>query len=257
MSIYSLKSAIINLKSNYTMFRKHTLTLSVLLGLNGLLNAQQTDFDAVVVPVETKARDFSEYLVQLAWLNQPESAIAQEEVKNAQDEAKNTRKEWMRDVQANFNLNEGNLQGADDNGNVFFPRYNFGIGVNVFNIASQKNKNNVAKREIKIAEHKVNQRKLEIRAETLQRYALFKLAKEIYKTRTLAEQEANANYLVIQQLYKTDEKTFEEYTTASTAYYAAQEARLKAETDVLLAKISLEEIIGVKWEQVQHPAKEE
>lgn len=239
------------------MFRKHILTLSIMLGLNGLMIAQQADFDAVVIPMETKARDFSEYLVQLAWLNQPESAIVQDEVKNAMDEAKNTRKEWMRDVQASFNINEGNLQGAGENGNVFFPRYNFGVGMNLYNITSQKTKNNVGKRDVKIAEHRVNQRKLEIRAETLQRFALYKLSRELFKTRTLAEQEANANYLVIQQLYKSDEKTFEEYTTASAAYFAAQEARLKANTDVMLAKISLEEMIGIKWEQVQHPAKEE
>ncbi|MBX2893248.1 MAG: TolC family protein [Saprospiraceae bacterium] len=237
------------------MFRNHTFTLSILLGLNGLLSAQQANFDAVVIPVETKARDFSEYLVQIAWLNQPESAIAQEEVKNAHDEAKNTRKEWMRDVQATFNLNEGNLRGADDNGNIFFPRYNFGLGLNLYNITSQKSKNTIGKRDIKIAEHRVNQRKLEIRAETLQRYALYRLAKELFKTRTLAEQEASASYLLIQQLYKNDEKTFEEYTTAATAYYQAQEARLKAETDVMLAKISLEEMLGIKWEQVQHPGK--
>lgn len=237
--------------------RKNILTLSILLGLNGLLNAQQADFDAVVIPVETKARDFSEYLVQLAWLNQPESAIVQYEVKNAQDEAKNTRKEWMRDVQANFNINEANIKGADESGNVYYPRYNFGVGLNLYNLTSQKTKNNVGKRDVQIAEHRVNQRKLEIRAETLQRYALYKLAKELYKTRTLAEQEANANYLVIQQLYKSDEKTFEEYTTASVAYYTAQEARLKAETDVMLAKIGLEEMIGIRWEQVQHPAKED
>lgn len=241
----------------HTMFRKHTLTLSILLGLNGLLSAQQANFDAVVIPVENKARDLSEYLVQLAWLNQPESAIAQEEVKSATDEAKVTRKEWMRDVQATFNINEGNLQGVDENGNIYFPRYNFGVGLNLFSLTSQKAKNDVSKHDIKIAEHKVNQRKLEIRAETLTRYAQFKLAKELYKTRTLMEQEANANYLLIQQLYKTDEKTFDEYTTAATAYYQAQEARLKAEAGVEMAKYSLEEMIGIKWEQVQHPEKQD
>jgi outer membrane protein TolC len=239
------------------MFRKHNFTLFLLLGLSGPATAQQADFDAVIIPVETKARDFSEYLVQLAWLNQPSSAVAREEVKNAQDEAQNIRKEWMRDVQATFNLNEGNLRGSDSLGNVFFPRYNFGVSLNLFNMLSQKNKNTIAKRDIRIAEYQVNQRKLEIRAETLMRYAQLKLAKQLYKTRTLAEQEANANYLLIQQLYKTDEKTFEEYTTASAAYYQAQEARLKADTEVQLAKYRLEEMIGIKWEQVQHPAKEE
>jgi len=237
------------------MLRILTLTLCILLGLNGLMSAQQADFDAVVIPVDTKARDFSEYLVQLAWLNQPESAIAQDGVKNAQDEVKNTRKEWMRDVQASFNINEGNLQGAGENGNVFFPRYNFGVGLNLYNLTTQRTKNSIGKRDVQIAQHRVNQRKLEIRAETLQRYAMYKLAKELYKTRTLAEQEANANYLVIQQLYKSDEKMFEEYTTASAAYFAAMEARMKAETDVQLSKFRLEEMIGIRWEQVQHPEK--
>lgn len=242
-------------KLTLIMFQKYTFTLGILLCLNGFLNAQQADFDFVVLPVEAKARELSEYLVQLAWLNTPESAIAQEEVKVAQEEAKSTRKEWLRDVQANFNLNDASRRGVDSFGNVFYPKYNFGVSVNLFNIVSQGNKNKIGKREIKIAEHRVNQRKLEVRAETMSRYANFKLAREIVKTRTLAEQEVHTNYVLVQQLYKTDEKTFEEYIAASSAYYQAQEARMKAENDSLLAQYRLEEMIGLKWEQVQHPEK--
>ncbi|MEZ4966344.1 MAG: hypothetical protein R2791_13975 [Saprospiraceae bacterium] len=69
--------------------------------------------------------------------------------------------------------------------------------------------------------------------------------------------EIYTNYVLMQQLYKTDEKTFEEYITASSAYYQAQEARMKAENDAMLAQYRLEEIIGLKWEQVQHPEKED
>jgi len=237
------------------VFRNLFFTTFLLAGLAA--SAQQANFDAVVQPVETKARDFSEYLVQLGWLNSPESAIVQEEVKNAQDASKNTNKEWMRDVQATFNLNEGNLRAKDSTSNVFFPRYNFGINLNLYNVLSQKGKSKIGKRDVEIAQHQVNQRKLQIRAEVLTRYAAFRLAKEVLKTRTLAEQEVFANYVLIQQLYKTDEKTFEEYTLASSSYYQAQEQRLKADTDVLLAKYRLEEMIGIKWEQVQHPAKDE
>ena len=241
-------------------------------GLEGAAFAQQTDFDAIVQPVDIKARDFSEYLVQLAWLNQPESAIAQEEVKIAQEKIKNTKKEWMRDVQGTFNLNEGNLrsQGVTtvrdsagniisqtSAGNVFFPRYNFGVNLNLYSILTQKTKNQLGKRDINIANHKVNGQKLALRAETLQRYAQFRLAKEILKTRTLVEQEVYANFILIKQLYNTDEKTFEEYTLASSAYYQAQEARIEAQTQVEITRFALEEIIGLKWDQVQHPAKEE
>jgi outer membrane protein TolC len=239
-----------------------TRFISVLLFVfvvSGFLSAQQTDWDAVVQPIDAKSRDFSEYLVQLAWMNNPLGLISQDQVKNAEGALKNTKKEWMRDVQATFNLNEANLAGggSDSASNIFFPRYNFGINFNLYNILTQKGKNDVGKRDVKIASHRVNQSKLELRAETLTRYAGMRLAKEILKTRTLVEQEMYANFVLIKQLYNNDEKSLEDYTTATSAYYDAQEARIRAETDLLLNKLRLEEIIGVKWEKVQHPAKEE
>jgi outer membrane protein TolC len=57
-------------------------------------------------------------------------------------------------------------------------------------------------------------------------------------------------------LYKTDEKTLEEYTNASSIYYAAQEARIKADADLRMAQFALEALIGLKWEQVNHPEKD-
>jgi outer membrane protein TolC len=239
----------------FNKFYLTTALLHFLCAFTGSLCAQQTDYDIIVQPLEAKARDFSEYLVQLAWQNNPESAIALDQKVVAQETAKNIHKEWMRDIQATFNLNEANLRSRDSSSNVFFPRYNFGISLNLYNATSQKTKNKIGKKNIEIADQKVNQRKLQLREETLTRYAQYKLAKLIYEKRTLAEQDIYTNYLLIQQLYKTDEKTLEEYTLASSAYYEAQESRLKADTDVQLARLSLESIIGLKWEQVQHPAK--
>ncbi|MEO6759434.1 MAG: TolC family protein [Saprospiraceae bacterium] len=233
------------------------ISFLLLLLLTSALRAQQTDYDAIIQPLDAKARDFSEYLVQLAWLNSPEGAISMEEVKNTKDEAQNTRKEWLRDIQVSFNLNEGNLRPATATNNAFFPKYNLALNLNVYNILTQKNKSKIGTRDIRIAELEVNRRKLAVRAETLARYANYKLAKDIYQTRSLAEQEMNANFILVEQLYKTDEKTFDEYTLASTSYYQAKEARIKAETDIQLAKFQLEAIIGLKWEQVQHPAKDE
>lgn len=238
------------------MLKKGLYLLALILSA-ATVSAQQTDFDAVIQPIETKARDFSEYLVQLAWTNYPESAIAQDEWLNARSDNKNIKKEWMRDVAASFNLNESNLRGVDTSGNVFFPRYNIGVTLNLYNILTQKEKSQIGKRRVDIAGHRVNQRKLEIRSETLQRWANFRLAREIVKERALVEQELNNTFIIVQQLYKSDEKTLEEYTTASAAYYQAREARIRAATELELAKFQLEEIIGLRWEQVQHPAKEE
>lgn len=221
------------------------------------LCAQQTDYDAIIQPVDAKARDIAEYMVQLAWLNSPEGRIAEAELLNSRSENKNIRKEWMRDVNASFNLNETNLRGGDSLVNVFFPRYNFGVTLNLYNILSQKEKNEIGRRRMSIAEERINLRKREIRAEALTRWAEFRLAREIFKERSTVELDLNNNFILIQQLYKSDEATLEQYTTTSAAYYQAKEAKIRAQTELQIAKFKLEEIIGLRWEQVQHPAKED
>lgn len=238
------------------MLKNSILSLAFLCAVNHAW-AQQTDYDAIIQPVDAKARDIAEYMVQLAWLNSPEGRIAEAELLNARSENKNTRKEWMRDVNASFNINESNLKGADTLGNVFFPRYNFGLTLNLYNIISQKEKNNIGRRRQDIAEERINLRKRAIRADALGAWAKFRLAREIYKERSIVEQELNNNFILIQQLYKSDEATLEQYTTTSATYYQAREGRIQAQTEVELAKFKLEEIIGLRWEQVQHPSKED
>ena len=255
LSVVSYQLLVLNSQFSNAVFNKYVFLMLLLGSFTPALFSQQTDYETIVQPVENKARDFKEYLVQLAWLNNPESLIAQNELKNARDEDKNTRKEWLKDVQATFNLNEANIKNTTGN-NAFFPRYNFGLGLNVFNLTSQKAKNKISKREIDIAQQKTHQQKLALRAETLTRYARLKLARNIYKQKVLAEQEIYANYVLIKQLFETDEETFEKYTAASNAYYAAQEAKLKAEAEVLTTQYALEEIIGLQWDQVQHPEKD-
>jgi outer membrane protein TolC len=231
-----------------------------------LLAAQLLVQDAskIVAPLDSPSTNLQEYLVQLAWLNSPDGHIALQEVLNAKDRAKNTQIEWLRDIQATFNLNEANLRSSnsgdsDSTGggsdNIFFPRYNFGINISPYNIISQKGKNKISKRDIAIAEEKVLAKKMAIRAETLARYAEFQMANNVLLSRRQVEQETKSTFVLIEQQYRTDEKTFEDYSTASTTFYQAQEARIRSENEVLQAQIRLEEAIGLLWAQVQHPAK--
>ncbi len=213
----------------------------------------------LVAPLDSQAIDFQEYLVQLAWINSPDGHVAMYEVLNAKDKAKNTKIEWLRDIQSSFNLNEANLRfkqdtdgGAD---NIFFPRYNFGLNFSPYNILSQNEKNKISKRDIKIAEEKVLAKKMAVRAETLARYAQYKMANSVLLSRRQVEQETKSTYVLIEQQYRTDDKTFEEYSTASTTYYQAQEARIRSENEVLQAQIRLEEVVGLFWSQVVHPGK--
>ena len=74
--------------------------------------------------------------------------------------------------------------------------------------------------------------------------------------RVEVEQDAKASFILVNEQYKKDEADFGELNEASGAYHQAQESRIKAESEVSIAKIQLEEIIGIKWEQLQHPQKD-
>ncbi len=56
---------------------KNSIFTLLTLWLFGPISAQQTDYDAIIQPVDAKARDIGEYMVQLAWLNSPEGRIAE------------------------------------------------------------------------------------------------------------------------------------------------------------------------------------
>ena len=65
------------------------------------------------------------------------------------------------------------------------------------------------------------------------------------------QENAASNYQLLTQLFKNDEAKFEDYNDATIAYYKAQEETLGAASNVQLAIISLEELIGVDFEEAK------
>jgi outer membrane protein TolC len=218
-------------------------------------HAQMINYDSVVAPLEVAALDFPEYLVQLAWINRPDNMALQKEADIARLQASMTNKEWMRDLGLSFNINEVNIEGRGENGNLFFPRWNIGIIVNPYNIMTQSSKNKMAIRQVDIAELALKERMLEVRRLTLVAYENFKGARESIGFRAMFEQDAYNNLVLVKELYQRDKTTFQDYSAANQSYFNAQEMRKNAEQESRLAQYELESVIGIRWENVQHPLK--
>ena len=62
-SILSILNLLFDFKRRTSVLVRFMLIGLFIFGLEGAAFAQQTDFDAIVQPVDIKARDFSEYLV--------------------------------------------------------------------------------------------------------------------------------------------------------------------------------------------------
>lgn len=230
---------------------KHLFILLCLFQLTNL-QAQRTNFDKVVIPLERLTRDYKEKLVQLAWVNNPDNKVLEHEVKIAEIDKKAAKRIWLESVQASFNLNEGNFRSEDQTGgNLFFPKYNFSASLSLGSIFKTSSETKRAEQQLDIAHHRVNQRKLLIRAETLSRYEDYLTTVEMLKLRTQAVEDFYATFLAVSKKFKESRSSLEEYNQASTTYYTALENKLRGESEVNLKKISLEEIIGVSLEEVK------
>ena len=218
------------------------------------LQAQQVNYDWVIPPLETRASDFTETLVQLAWLNNPVREISEKQSSIAEKNITLARWDWTEDIKVSFNLNEGNIK-PDVVDNLFFPRYNINVALNVGKLMNTGTHVKIARDELAIANAEENQQKLAIRAEVLRRYQDYLSALDLMKIRAKIEQDLNNTLILISNRFENGEATLTEYNEAAIAHTRAKEQNLEAEKDAIKARIGLEELIGVDLEKIARFSK--
>lgn len=197
---------------------------------------------------------YEERLVSLAWQNYPSGEIYTSRVEIAKKKISLERFSWTDDIKASFNFNQRNIEAGltsnEANSNTFYPWYNFGIGISVGSFVQTPIRVGITKEELDIANASLDQHKLSIRAEVLKRYKDYQLKLELLKIRAQAVEDAYSTHLLITRDFEKGAATLEEFIKSAAAYSTATEAKLIGETNVQESKISLEEMIGVKLEEV-------
>ncbi len=227
---------------------------------------QKVDFDRVVTPVEMGTRNFKEYLVQLAWMNSPENDVLVFQKEMREFELKSEKKDWMDDIRFSVNLNENNLNrdtvfivpgtnpSSAQNTNLF-PIFNLNASVSLGTFTNRKNRVGAAESRVKMAESNVNQKKLNVRLMVLQRYEEYEMQQEILKATSTEEEDTYQAYILITDLFKADKANLEDYLQASTSYHSSVQKRIKANADVNIAKLRVEELIGISLEDANRMRK--
>lgn len=216
----------------------------------------------------TASRDFEEYLVQIAIANNPDlQAVTHKKEIDAQ-EILIAKKDWLKNSLVGLNVNESNLPYFMVNtlgvrslfgreidlaripNIVTYPLWNIGFGINISDMVNRKHKVKIAQERLKITDTEGVRRRTEIRAKVLQRYQKYLMAYEIYKIRLQALDIAETNQKNVTELFKVNKAKLDDYGSANKMYFDALEGKAKAEIDIKIARFDLEEVLGVKWEQV-------
>ncbi|TAH26161.1 MAG: hypothetical protein EAZ07_05590 [Cytophagales bacterium] len=111
-------------------------------------------------------------------------------------------------------------------------------------------KNKKDKYALQIAEANIKALKLKIRSEVLRRYLSYTSNIELLKHKIRSQEEAHLVHLVIAKNMRKGEGSIEDYNKSLITYNEAVETKIKGETEVAHAKTAIEELLGVKLEEV-------
>jgi len=238
------------------------------------INAQVVNMDTVIYPLATRGQSFENYLVSLAWENNPEYKIHASKLNIAAKEIKLAKRAWADDWNITLNLNEINLRGSDvdttrakaimlldDNSfddasndlrnleqllsNNNFPRYNFGLSLNLGSLLTRGLEVDIAEQNFEIEQFTSDQEKIEIRSEVYAAYTEYNQAIRVLKIVAKQEQTNKDIFDLMKTRFKNGSIDFDKYNASSDGYNRALESLITSEEKVNTARMTIESLIGI------------
>lgn len=236
-----------------TMKSKRLLLLVGFIGLAAWAQAQRTGNPAngITYPMKndtTALLDVRERLVQLA-LQNPEFEVADRKINIANYELKKAKGDWLTFIAPNLNLNEFTVKPKSAN-NLFLPLWNVTVTMPLNYFSLHKNEVKVARENIYIAQAQKNERFREIRARVLTKYEDFLMYREMLELQNRITQDSYIYYKQRESDFADNLIEIDDFNKAFALYKEQQDKKLQASRNYNVAKIELEQMIGVNLDEV-------
>jgi outer membrane protein TolC len=214
--------------------------------------SQGIDYNKIILPDQVRTDDMAEKLVQLAWKNHPSNEILKSQLLIDESAVKLSASQWLDIVNVQFNVNQFVLDPESDilGRAQFYPRYNIGARIPLGIFVSVPNQVKQDKQRVEISKQSINAQKLKIRNVVLKAYNDYLLAEKIYKLQFQQYNDSESNMKLTEQRFKNGEITFDAYTNNQAAFNRIAIQQLQAETELKNKKLDLEQLVGVKLEDV-------
>ncbi len=192
-------------------------------------------------------------LVASAKMHYPKAKTFEDRVNIAHYNVQKAKLDWFNVLTFNYVYTPANTSGSvtTTTGLSYAAGAQFGVGTSIGNILQKPGLVRVAKEEYDIA--KMNQEEYALNITTIvkQRYYLYvqQLSALNWKTKSME----SADRISKESKYKFEkgEVTFDTYNSTYIAYSNSVQTKMDAEVAYLIAKSNLEEIIGVKLEEIK------
>jgi outer membrane protein TolC len=228
-------------------------TLIFLLVISVPVFGQNIDYNKVILPDYTKTTDFAERLVQLAWRNNPTNEAIRRTVNVAEYDVRQSTTSWLDIVTFTGNLNQFTLNPNSDvfGRSAYWPKYNIHASISLGQFFSIPYTTKKYKEQLAISQANVNTQKLAVRNAVLKAYNEFQMREKVFKVQSQLLMDNETSHKLIEQRFKNGETNFETYSASLSTYSTMTIGQMQAERDYKNAKLDLEQLIGMRLEDVR------
>ncbi len=218
--------------------------------------SQNVDYNKIILPEDATEIGLAERLVQLAWENNPANQELLYRAEVARYDHTLAKWSWLENVSASGNLNEFTInpekvQEQNPTFSPFFPRYNFGVSVSLGTIFLTPAKTKQASVNHEITIEQINQQKLALRALVLTRHQDYVMNQKLFDVQNEVTEDEYSEYLLAEQGFKRGDVSLEDFKESTLRYNTELIKRITLERNLNVAKIALEELIGVRLEDIK------
>jgi outer membrane protein TolC len=214
---------------------------------------QNVDYNKIILPDQVKSADFGEKLVQIAWRNNPTNEVYRRQVDIANTDVRISTTSWLGIIKLNANVNQFTINPASDVNSraLYYPKYNIGAVLSLDELFSRPYTTKKNRDMLVVAQSNVNAQKLAVRNAVLKAYNEFQLREKVFKVQSQLLLDNETSHKLIEQRFKNGETNFETYSLSLNNYSNLTIGHLQAERDYKNAKLDLEQLIGMRLEDVR------
>ncbi|GAA3944705.1 hypothetical protein GO495_31200 [Chitinophaga oryziterrae] len=209
-----------------------------------------------VKPVKDATQeDIQNKLVQLAYSN-PSIKIRDYEKDKTVSELHKSGANWLNYVTVSANLNEVTLKTykstntTDIRNQIYYPLWNVGINVPLGSLTGKANDVKIARKNVDIATAEQEVAKRQVKAMVLSKYHDYLMTKEMLTLQNEVTEDDYTAFQTAETKLASGSISYESYTTTSQRYNDDRNKKLSLERDLSNVKLEIEEIIGVRLEDV-------
>ncbi|QEC66642.1 TolC family protein [Panacibacter ginsenosidivorans] len=192
---------------------------------------------------------YLQQLIDTAKKYYPKMKVYDKRIENAATDVKKAKLGWF-DV-ANFSLLYSPNNSTTLVNPSFLNGYQVGLFVNVGSVLQKPSVIKHAKGDLEITKAEKEEYEVNIQALVTQRYFLYVQAKSLLRVKTQAVLDIEGTMEQMKYKFEKGEETLESYNKYMVSYDDRVQAKIESEASLLIAKSNLEELVGLKLEQIK------